>query len=306
MPTREQELLSGLLGSFQETSAGAAKGVANAEELISKDQFEQEEGIDEWLKKYMAKKEIDISYESDKPAKEVIPDRRSNQLIDVDATMSKLIKQSSNEDVPEGSVITVAAYTKYLKPEEPIKPVVVKPQTTADKKFEVEQKEKTEKTAMSEELIKTSAQDTLNTIAEIKNGINNFGAKAQFIPKELAPGTPYYNWKTNLDKLLATKIVDLMATMKNASKTGATGFGQLSEKELAVLQGASTALKAGLSPKDAMKYLNDMERMYNKILQGGSNTGVKLPSGLSEEDINYNIKKYGVTRQQVIDKHLGR
>ena len=66
-------------------------------------------------------------------------------------------------------------------------------------------------------------------------------------------------------------MLDVIAEMKSASKTGATGFGQLSEREGQILRDASTALNRGLSPKDAQKYLNEIKLIANKIYSGDAN-----------------------------------
>jgi hypothetical protein len=116
------------------------------------------------------------------------------------------------------------------------------------------------------EFIKSQAQDKLDTIAEIEKGLNFFGTFGQFMPKEIMTGTKYYTWKANLEKLLSGKMIELMIQMKEATKTGATGFGSLSEKEGETLREASTALKPGLKPQDAQKILNKMKFPLRKIL----------------------------------------
>ena len=73
-----------------------------------------------------------------------------------------------------------------------------------------------------------------------------------------------------------------MTKMKEASKTGATGFGQLSEKELKVLKEASTALKKIMNPKDAQRYLDKMEFMLQRIVSGNSDNEF---SQMSDEEL---------------------
>lgn len=126
-------------------------------------------------------------------------------------------------------------------------------------------------------LVKDSAQDVLNTIGEVEKGINYFGLTGQ-LPS--IPGTARANWEANVNKLLSGKVLDVMTKMKQASKTGATGFGQLSNKELGVLQQASTAIKRGLSPKDAQRYINDMKANLQKVIEGQQ----EIPSFNSEQE----------------------
>jgi hypothetical protein len=114
-------------------------------------------------------------------------------------------------------------------------------------------------------MVKEAAQDTLATIGEVKKGMKYFGVTGG-IPS--LPGTEGATWDANVNKLLSQKIVNLMAEMKNASRTGATGFGQLNQQELKVLQDASTALKRTLREEDAAAILSDMEIKLQKIATG--------------------------------------
>ena len=52
--------------------------------------------------------------------------------------------------------------------------------------------------------------------------------------------------------------------MKSQSKTGATGFGQLSEAELLVLQQASTILSGGATQEQAIQALVNMRRIFDR------------------------------------------
>jgi hypothetical protein len=135
----------------------------------------------------------------------------------------------------------------------------------ADRKFALAQEDAKNKQQAKTEFVRNSALDTLNTIGEIEKGMGYFGLTGD-LPS--IPGTHRVNWEANINKLLSGKIINLMTSMKEASKTGATGFGQLSEKELSVLQSASTALKRNLSSKDAQRYLDDMKVSLQKVLQG--------------------------------------
>lgn len=163
---------------------------------------------------------------------------------------------TGQEQVPEGYEIT--GYDQRGQPM--IRKIKV---NIAEQKFNIEQADKEKQKQEKSDFVKSSAMDTLNTIQEVEKGISNFGFFGS-IPS--VPGTQRKNWEANVDKLLSSKVINLMTSMKEASKTGATGFGQLSEKELKVLQDASTALKRNLSPKDAQKYLDGMKSATQKIL----------------------------------------
>jgi hypothetical protein len=135
----------------------------------------------------------------------------------------------------------------------------------AEMKFDLEQGEKEKQNKYASDMIKNSALENLNAIAEVEKNMDFFGMQG-VIPA--IPGTSKVNWESNIDKILSGKIINLMSDMKKASSTGATGFGQLSNKELGVLQNASTALKKTLKKEDAQRYLNDMKRSLIKVAYG--------------------------------------
>jgi len=137
-----------------------------------------------------------------------------------------------------------------------------------DIKAEMDIADRERANTLATQSIKTSAQDTIDTIGEVRKGLTmptGFGFFGDF---PSIPGTKRATWETYVNKLLSTKIVNLMNEMKNASKTGATGFGQLNEKELAVLTNAATALKKTLPAEDAEKILDELETIAGKVLSG--------------------------------------
>lgn len=141
-------------------------------------------------------------------------------------------------------------------------------------KFDTEQQDKKKSQEERGQIVLDSAKETLDTIGEVEKGIDNFGA---FGDLPSIPGTNRVNWQANVDKLLSGKILDVMTKLKEASKTGGTGFGQLSNKELQVLTNASTALKKNLPKEQAAKYLNDMKNSIQKIVDNKSGEFDNLP-----------------------------
>jgi len=85
-----------------------------------------------------------------------------------------------------------------------------------------------------------------------------------------------------IEKSDLQKIVDLIAEMKNVSKTGATGFGSLNKEELKVLQDASTALELGTPKEEAKVYLDNMEAAARKIINGSQK--ISTPQSLQPTD----------------------
>ena len=145
-----------------------------------------------------------------------------------------------------------------------------------ENKITQEQQDAKEKSDKAAQIIKDSAQDMLDTIGEVEKGIDYFGLTG---PIWAIPGTKKTVWEANVNKLLSGKILDLMTSLKEASKTGATGFGQLSNKELAVLERASTALKKGLPRNEAKKILENMKTNLAIVVQG-------RPEGNGQKKLN--------------------
>ena len=146
-------------------------------------------------------------------------------------------------------------------------------------KFNVQQKEKRFAQEKETTLLRNQAHDILDSISEIERSLRYFGAAGD-IPA--FPGEyDKKNWEANIDMLKGKLVLDVMAQLKRASRTGSTGFGQLSEKELKLLQDSATQLKKGLSEKDAQRYLNRIKKASEKILGGGS-PGNKTVAPLEE------------------------
>jgi NACalpha-BTF3-like transcription factor len=106
-------------------------------------------------------------------------------------------------------------------------------------------------------------------------------------------------------KLISEKVLALMTDLKKPSANGSTGFGALSEKELSILQNAATALKRDLNPEDALRYLNDIEQIHNKVLNGGQGTEDGGSDAPSEEDILFTMQQNNMTREQVLEALKG-
>lgn len=97
-----------------------------------------------------------------------------------------------------------------------------------------------------------------------------------FVGKKLAdnvPGTDAYTLDRTVDTIKANLGFEQLAAMRAASPTGGA-LGNVTEKELAMLQATVSSLDSGLPTDQKLKNLEDIERHYNnvKMLQQG-----KLP-----------------------------
>lgn len=146
-------------------------------------------------------------------------------------------------------------------------------------KADIEKNKEVEKNRLASE--QSFSQDMLSSIGEVEKGIKYFGAAGAIPP---LPGEyDKVNWQANFDKIISQNVLQTMKDLKSQSKTGSTGFGQLSNKELGILMNASTVLKKNMSEEDAKRYLTQMKDTFKKISgdksnntnEGKTSTGLK-------------------------------
>lgn len=258
--------LSSLAGGYQQTQQMQKRNqFLQGVQQIAQEQSTPDEKINK-LVGFMAQHGSDYGL----GIKEIIT--QYGQQANRSALTSRFTQNEGGQfQVPEGFEIT--GYDQKGQPMvRRVKPNI------AEQKFNLVQEEKKQQLETKSQFVKDSALDALNTIAEVEKGISNFGL---FGSLPSIPGSQRANWEANVNKLLSGKVIDVMTKMKEASKTGATGFGQLSEKELKVLQEASTALKRRLSSKDAQRYLNEMKSKLQKIAQKGKQLDQQTAMGIS-------------------------
>lgn len=147
-------------------------------------------------------------------------------------------------------------------------------------KFEKENKEDLEAKQKAFQAERAMAEDIKFTISELKKNLKYFGAGSH-IP---ALWTEYDKqaWEANYSHLVENLRLDKLTQLKNASKTGASGLGPVSEKEFASLLGAATSLRKGLNEEKALEYLNIIEEKMDKMLTNSS-SGVGVSGGGFQE-----------------------
>lgn len=99
-------------------------------------------------------------------------------------------------------------------------------------------------------------------------------------------GNPAFAANASIDRIRARMVTDLMAKMKAQSRTGATGFGQLTEKELKLLQDAAAKLNPGLPEqvfeKELQRIRRDLERMVMEPTGSTPTAQTAVPSAVSD------------------------
>ena len=153
-----------------------------------------------------------------------------------------------------------------------------KEKTANERLAEIKLDEKEQAKIAAGEAVRSKSREMLDIIKNVKEGADYFGPYGNLptIATSLGGIVDYEGrkkWENYTKQLLAKKGFDMMTELKNASRTGATGLGQLSEKEGAWLREASTALSRDISKEDAVTILTEMERLYNKVLAGETSEG---------------------------------
>lgn len=140
-------------------------------------------------------------------------------------------------------------------------------------------KEKTQQQHQTADMARQAAlasiDDTAGALDELIDAQGNlkpgvagaFGwdAARSYIPGGI-PGSAA-DAKARLDRLQSRLTVDLLGEMKRQSRTGASGFGALSEKELAVLQNAAARLGTSQSDESARQALLDVRKQLAGMRQ---------------------------------------
>lgn len=113
------------------------------------------------------------------------------------------------------------------------------------------------------------------------------------------PGMKNADKQAALDRLSSQLIVNLITEMKQASKTGATGFGQLSDREGRILESAAAQLSQAQSEPQflqAMKEVRDsinrirahaQDRMKSPAMNGGTVTIDSIPGAAPKPKSKY-------------------
>lgn len=146
-----------------------------------------------------------------------------------------------------------------------------------------------QKTDLARKAQVDGANDTLNALAALHDPTDPsklspqmgsiVGAWGGKLPSGLTiPGSEIANAKSRLAEVRSRLDVGLLNELKNQSRTGATGFGQLSANELKIIEAASGRLDTAQSPEQFMSALNDIETRVKRILAepGASHTGDKV------------------------------
>ena len=97
-------------------------------------------------------------------------------------------------------------------------------------------------------------------IESVETGKTKTGMKGIFL--SVLPQTGNYAFQGDLNTVLANLGLGALTEARNNSANGASGFGQLTEKELLLLQQLEADLKVGLDKETLLKRLNEVKLTF--------------------------------------------
>lgn len=164
-------------------------------------------------------------------------------------------------------------------------------QAELTRKFREDQaREKKEKVAQKESLSQKAKVDTANVmideIGQAKKIISD--AEGSVLPATgmAAPyvamfsGTNAANLKNRLKTIRGNLAFDKLQEMRSASPTGGA-LGNVSEKELALLESSFQNVEQAQTSEELMKSLNDLEKRYQAVIHGSAEQPNTAPANTS-------------------------
>jgi hypothetical protein len=115
---------------------------------------------------------------------------------------------------------------------------------------------------------KQEAELVINKIDSALKNVSNLSAGYGATTKNV-PGSPAMNLSADLDTIQSSLGLNKLMEMKANSKAGASGMGQLSDREMTLLTSAIASLRQAQSPKQLKAKLNEVKTHYQNILKMG-------------------------------------
>jgi len=143
-----------------------------------------------------------------------------------------------------------------------------------------------DKTSDSLTLIKDLMDDNDNltpegTRATGKSAVGNY-----------IPFTMGYTGSTKINKLKSEQVLNLIGQLKAQSRTGATGMGNMSNKDLSVIERAATLLDTGLPEEEFKKQLKIVKDEL-KDIQTRLTMGDEIPNNTMKPAVSHNTVPEG-------------
>lgn len=161
------------------------------------------------------------------------------------------------------------------------------------------------------DIVDKTIDKALNQISPFTAGVGAWTA--------IIPASPAKNLSENLKTIQANIGFDKLQDMRANSPTGGA-LGQVSDLENRLLQAVQGSLAQNQTPGQLIENLNTVKATLQQLKtqkrfafdydfrevrpqEQPQSQGQGLPQGLSEEDLNFNMQKYGKSREEVIQQY---
>ena len=139
----------------------------------------------------------------------------------------------------------------------------------------------------------TRADVILNTIKDVLPQVGALSSGFIGGLSKAVPGTPAFDVAKRIETIKANIGIEQLQAMREASKTGASGFGQLAVKELDGLQASMGNLEVAQSKGQFLKALSDVQNHYERWKKTVSGIDPDEKPKTAAESI---LEKYGIKK----------
>lgn len=123
-----------------------------------------------------------------------------------------------------------------------------------------------EKANMADMELLDKANSTLGKLDQAARETNSMSAGWGGATIGKLPASSHRTLAADLDTIKSNLAMEEMKKLKALSSTGATGFGQLSEKELAVITDSVSKLDASLDPAVLKRNIQEVKNSFQKVI----------------------------------------
>ena len=176
--------------------------------------------------------------------------------------------------------------SRFEKPEKPSKPerdpiADYEARKKLDQRYAQADKGAAEGRAL--EAMRTFGDDMLSVIDSLIDKEGNLNADAAGVIGGIGGARPEWAYGTEgsqgalskIDRLQSMLNINVLQDMKSQSRTGATGFGALSERELSVIESSASTLRR--RRQGDADYASELVRLRNAIMAGrGGSAGITI------------------------------
>jgi len=128
----------------------------------------------------------------------------------------------------------------------------------------------------------SDVEDKVGLLNKLQEARGQVGFWSTGIPGQVTNGlwgAPSTDLSSTLSSIDADKVISTLGGLKAQSRTGASGFGALSEKELALLKAKVTSLAQSQSPEQLQKHINELDVYYRRLIAKQAGMDPDTPEG---------------------------